>query len=295
MNTDTVMNNTTEVNNTPTVAVKVTRGDEMRRFNFKGQSFQELKKVIAEIFSIPLDSDFTVQYEDDEKDRVTLSSDAELKEAIQIHKYVLRFFVFVVNKPVAGENNTPLPPSPHHLHPFPPHHHHRRHHHEHPHHHGDVMVANEGQVTPPPHGHHGHGHHARPCGHGPHGHHHGHGPHGHHKRRFDKEDKEAMKAEKKRWKKQRKCESSSSEEEAQKKEMKQLIKATKQSIKANWAPVKEANPAQWHENRQLMVAEIKLAKRIIREQANQSNTPVAATVATEQNISVVPVGVEMQA
>lgn len=289
MNTDIVMNNTEA-----SVAVKVIKGEEMRRFNFKGQSFQELKKVIAEIFTISSD-DFSLQYEDDEKDRVTLSSDTELKEAIQHHKYVLRFFV-VVTKPAAGDNTTPVSPfhPPHH-----PYHPHRRHHH------GGEMMAAEGEVPPPPFGRHGHGPHSphgRPFGPGPHRHH-GHGPHGHHKRHFEKEEREAMKCERKKWKKQRKCEfsssSSSSEDDArkvQKKEMRQLMKATKQSIKANWAPVKEANPAQWSQNRQLMIGEIKLAKRIIREQATQPASPVVVVAAAEPTQSVAtPTGVEMQA
>lgn len=297
MNTDIVMNNNTNeatATPTPSVAVKVIKGDEMRRFNFEGKSFQEIKNTIAEIFGM-VDTEFTLQYEDDEKDRVTLSSDAELKEAIQLHKYVLRFYV--VTKPAAGDN-APLPIFPPHR---PPHHHHHHHRREHPHppppHHGhhDEVVVVEGQVPPPP-PHHGHGPYGRPLCPAGYGRHHGHGPHGH-KRRLDKEDKEAMKAEKKRWKKYRKCESSSSSEDEahklQKKEMRQLMKATKQSIKANWAPVKEANPAQWPENRAAMIAEIKMAKRIIREQANKSTTPVAAV--TEQNTPVVTAGAEMQA
>eukprot|EP01111_Echinosteliopsis_oligospora_P001776 TRINITY_DN125_c0_g1_i2.p1 TRINITY_DN125_c0_g1~~TRINITY_DN125_c0_g1_i2.p1 ORF type:complete len:308 (+),score=102.14 TRINITY_DN125_c0_g1_i2:134-1057(+) len=307
MNTDTVMNNTTSTSITPSsVSVKITRGDEKRRFNFKGKFFQELKALIAEIFSIPVDQ-FTLQYQDDEKDRVTLSSDAELSEAIKLHKYVLRFYV------ISKENSnnaphvaaTPIPPAvpaeegevapvpP----PFAPH----------PHHHygrgrrgphgGDHQLGPFGGFGGPfgGHGPHGHGpfggHHGGPYGHGRPGH------HGHkHKRCMDKEDREMMKQEKKRFKKQRRNESSSSsssEDDAQKiqrKEMKQLVKATKQQIKMNWAATKSANPAQWPENHKLMVAEIKAAKRLIHEQYKNPNTPVPAA---EQNVSPAPV--EMQA
>lgn len=310
MNTDTVMNTSTST--TPSsVSVKITRGDEKRRFNFKGKSFQELKALISEIFSIPVDQ-FTLQYQDDEKDRVTLSSDAELSEAIKLHKYVLRFYVISkennnnapqvaaipVSPVVAAEEGEVDPvPSPYAHHPY---HFHggrgRRGHHGHGPFGGEHQLGPYGGFTGPfgGHGPHGHGpfggHHAGPYGHG------GPGHHGHkNKRCMDKEDREMMKQEKKRFKKQRRNESSSSSsseddvQKIQRKEMKQLMKATKQQIKKNWAATKSANPAQWPENHKLMVAEIKAAKRLIHEQYKNPNTPVPA----EQTVSPAPV--EMQA
>jgi len=305
MNTDIIMNNTTTGNN---VAVKVTRGEEMRRFQFNGKSFQEIKAIMSQLFTIPVE-DFTLQYQDDEKDRVTLSSDTELNEAIKLHQNVLRFYV--VTKPASAvqpatnpsfipldlspvqdaraqvtDGEVASPASPAHHHPYYGHGHRRGGHHGYGHRRG---------------GHHGHDH----PHHGPHHDHPHHGPHHdhhHNKRHFDKEEREAWKLEKKRFKKQRKCEkessssSSSSEEDVQKvqrKEMKQVMKATKHQIKMNWLATKEANPAQWPQNKKLMIAEIKSAKKLILQQAANPNVVVPVV---EQNVATVTnVVTEMQA
>lgn len=300
------MNNTTSTANT-TVAVKVTRGEEMRRFQFNGKHFQELKAIISQLYAVPVE-EFGLQYQDDEKDRVTLSSDAELNEAIKLHQNVLRFYVVHKKSPAVVTQAQGLPVTPQQNTPALP---------------SEVMVIADGEVespASPPHHHHpyrGHGPHRGRGGmmrggrfgghphHGPHGHHdhdHHHGPHHehHHKRRLDKEEREAWKLEKKNFKKQRKCEkdssssSSSSEddvEKANRKEMRQVMKLTKEHIKMNWAATKAANPEQWPQNRKLMIAEIKTAKKMIKESANRTTAPVENVAATTAATAVT----EMQA
>lgn len=277
MNTDTVMNTAANAS----VAVKVIRGNEMRRFQFNGKSFEELKAVISQIFSIAVD-DFILQYEDDERDRVTLSTDAELNEAIKLHKYVLRFYV-LITKPVVPPSPSGAAAAAHVPGTFP----------HHPHFHHAPMMTADGEVTDYRQHHHvmrgcgrgGRGRHGGFPGHGGHFHH---GEHPYAHKKFIKEEKEALRQEKKRLRKERKYESSSSsssEDEQKIKERKQLIKAIKKQIRMNWAITKQANPAQWPENRKLMRAEIQAAKRAILQQNDLPvNVPVEQPVASPAEI-----------
>ena len=79
--------------------VKVTLNDETRRFDLVGASFTEFKKMIVERF-LTLSDDFSVQYRDEDGDLVTVSSDAELREAIDGMKTTVKFIVSDSVKPV---------------------------------------------------------------------------------------------------------------------------------------------------------------------------------------------------
>ena len=79
--------------------VKVTLQDETRRFDVVGTSFSGFKVLVSERFSISSD-EFCVQYKDEDGDMVTVSSDAELREAIEdmSSKGSVKFFLSMVDK-----------------------------------------------------------------------------------------------------------------------------------------------------------------------------------------------------
>jgi len=90
-------------------SVKVEFNGELRRFGFVGFSFSELVNQVGKLFGLPKDAEFSVQYTDDEGDKVNLSSDMELREAVQISKAVLRLHVA---PKVQGEVPTNAPAQP---------------------------------------------------------------------------------------------------------------------------------------------------------------------------------------
>jgi hypothetical protein len=62
--------------------IKVQYNDDLRRFSFpRNGSFLELEKVLRNIFSFSSSFPLVIKYQDDEKDWVTCSSDAELAAA----------------------------------------------------------------------------------------------------------------------------------------------------------------------------------------------------------------------
>ena len=79
--------------------VKVTLQDETRRFDVVDTSFSGFKVLVSERFSISSD-EFCVQYKDEDGDMVTVSSDAELREAIEdmSSKGSVKFFLSMVDK-----------------------------------------------------------------------------------------------------------------------------------------------------------------------------------------------------
>eukprot|EP00026_Physarum_polycephalum_P006700 Phypoly_transcript_06751.p1 GENE.Phypoly_transcript_06751~~Phypoly_transcript_06751.p1 ORF type:complete len:507 (+),score=98.03 Phypoly_transcript_06751:137-1657(+) len=86
------MNTTTTAGNE--LAVKVSLGDEIRRATFNGATYVALRDLCAQLFE--LDPASTVlKYQDDDGDKITVSSDGELQEALQLAKAknLLRLFV----------------------------------------------------------------------------------------------------------------------------------------------------------------------------------------------------------
>jgi hypothetical protein len=77
--------------------VKVFVGDEIRRFCFSGVSFQDFCAELKKLLNI---SQFSVRYQDDEGDWVTISSDAELFHAFGFACPALR-----VKLEIGSENN----------------------------------------------------------------------------------------------------------------------------------------------------------------------------------------------
>lgn len=161
------------------LSLKVSYGGEIRRATYTDVSFVGLRDLVANLFGLDSTS-VVLKYEDDDGDKITMSSDVELKEAIQgtnKEKNLLRLLadvkpvtVVAVPLPAEGEKAPEFPFMPrgglggfHRGFGHGPHHGHG----PHPHgpHHG-----------PGSHGPHGHGHGPHPHGHGPRGHH-PHGPH----------------------------------------------------------------------------------------------------------------------
>jgi len=68
------------------VSVKLNVGEELRRFYFEGTSFDELRSSCTQYLPQPLgaQSNVQLQYQDDENEWVTFSSDAELQYAMSL-------------------------------------------------------------------------------------------------------------------------------------------------------------------------------------------------------------------
>eukprot|EP01111_Echinosteliopsis_oligospora_P002429 TRINITY_DN135_c0_g1_i1.p1 TRINITY_DN135_c0_g1~~TRINITY_DN135_c0_g1_i1.p1 ORF type:complete len:506 (-),score=152.06 TRINITY_DN135_c0_g1_i1:112-1629(-) len=103
--------------------IKVCKGEEVRRFHFKGNTFEQLKNEIISLYQLSSNFEFILQYQDDEDDRVTLSTDIELTEAFHVTKGIVRFFI-VDKASTISPNAPPFYPSstPHpypHPHPHP--------------------------------------------------------------------------------------------------------------------------------------------------------------------------------
>jgi hypothetical protein len=100
------------------LAVKVSLGDEIRRATFNGATYVALRDLCATLFE--LDPTNTVlKYQDDDGDKITLSSDVELQEALLLAKVKNLLRMYVVAKvpvtaiplPIAGMSLSP-PSSP---------------------------------------------------------------------------------------------------------------------------------------------------------------------------------------
>jgi hypothetical protein len=71
-------------------SAKVAFNGDFRRFPLEGLSFNKLHGQIVELFGLEKDTALLVRYIDDEGDKITMSSDLELREAMGISKGVLR-------------------------------------------------------------------------------------------------------------------------------------------------------------------------------------------------------------
>eukprot|EP01080_Neovahlkampfia_damariscottae_P011856 gene11856-5185_t len=61
--------------------IKATFNQENRKFKLSSQSFEELSSLLKKLFSV--DESFVVQYQDEDDDLMTISSDIELKCALE--------------------------------------------------------------------------------------------------------------------------------------------------------------------------------------------------------------------
>jgi PB1 domain len=85
------------------VPVKVFYGAEIRRATFKGNTYASLFELAAKLFGLE-QANIVVKYQDEDGDKITISSDGELQEAMRLFTAKvpsLRFFV--ETKPVAQE------------------------------------------------------------------------------------------------------------------------------------------------------------------------------------------------
>jgi len=71
-------------NNKMSAIMKCDFNGDLRRVSLTETSFIELKRVLAQLYD--LTSDFTVKYVDDENDLITMTSDSELVEALNLSK-----------------------------------------------------------------------------------------------------------------------------------------------------------------------------------------------------------------
>ena len=122
------------------IPLKVKYGEDYRRFTFVGDSFDQLQKEVKAIFHIEAETLIVVKYIDEEGDKITLSSDEELKYAVTLlasENFLLRLEVETSPKNVNALPLTPFLHSPFHP-PMPP---------------MLPMVAPPGPMGPPPPGH----------------------------------------------------------------------------------------------------------------------------------------------
>lgn len=70
--------------------VKVACNGELRRFALADFNFETLSAQVAQVFGVPRAEGLTFQYVDDEGDKITMSSDIELKAALELFQGVLR-------------------------------------------------------------------------------------------------------------------------------------------------------------------------------------------------------------
>jgi len=65
-------------------SVKVTFGEDIRRFGFEGFSFSNLEKDLHLIYQLPPMTQLCIKFQDDESEWITVSSDLELSNAFEI-------------------------------------------------------------------------------------------------------------------------------------------------------------------------------------------------------------------
>jgi hypothetical protein len=83
-------------------SVKVGLNGEFRRFSHGGFSYKELQDRIREVFQLPPNVDLVVRYVDDEGDLILMSSEQEMKEAVELSKNVLRLQATLKNQLAAS-------------------------------------------------------------------------------------------------------------------------------------------------------------------------------------------------
>jgi len=95
--------------NENTVTVKVAFGEELRRFSVQDPSFAKLVAQVQELFKIDGAAELCIKYKDDESDKITMSSDLELKEALAISAGGILRLEIAVKQPQAAPSRMPAP------------------------------------------------------------------------------------------------------------------------------------------------------------------------------------------
>eukprot|EP01118_Nematostelium_gracile_P002632 TRINITY_DN1286_c0_g1_i1.p1 TRINITY_DN1286_c0_g1~~TRINITY_DN1286_c0_g1_i1.p1 ORF type:complete len:343 (+),score=100.20 TRINITY_DN1286_c0_g1_i1:114-1142(+) len=91
------------------IMLKVSFGDEIRRFPLATCRYSALEETIRGMFSFSAEQKLKVQYQDDEKDWINLSSDQELELAVQLSSIVRLRVDVGYNKPaVVQARNQPM-------------------------------------------------------------------------------------------------------------------------------------------------------------------------------------------
>lgn len=114
---------TSNMNTSANINVKVACNGELRCFALADFNFETLSAQVAHAFGVPRAEGFTFQYVDDEGDRITMSSDIELKAAVELSQGVLRLELILKGE-AQTKNAIRHCGRPKHLR-----HHHRAHHH----------------------------------------------------------------------------------------------------------------------------------------------------------------------
>jgi len=93
---------TTTSNNT--IHCKVTFNDQIRRFEFKGTEFTQLKNHVSSLIGLPADG-FVLQYIDDESDVINLSSNEDFGIAVEVSGGLIRLIATAGSVPPSTGNS----------------------------------------------------------------------------------------------------------------------------------------------------------------------------------------------
>jgi hypothetical protein len=80
---------------------KVTFNDQIRRFEFKGTEFTQLKNHISSLIGLPADG-FVLQYVDDESDLINLSSNEDFAIAVEVSGGLVRLIATTGSTPASA-------------------------------------------------------------------------------------------------------------------------------------------------------------------------------------------------
>jgi hypothetical protein len=88
-------------NNNNVIHCKVTFNDSIRRFEFKGTEFTQLKNQCGSLLGLPADG-FVLQYIDDESDLIMISSTEDFAIAVEISGGLVRLIATAGSIPASG-------------------------------------------------------------------------------------------------------------------------------------------------------------------------------------------------
>jgi hypothetical protein len=87
--------------NNKTIHCKVTFNDQIRRFEFKGTEFTQLRNHVSSLIGLPSDG-FVLQYVDDESDLINLSSNEDFGIAVDVSGGLIRLIATAGSTPSTG-------------------------------------------------------------------------------------------------------------------------------------------------------------------------------------------------